>query len=165
MSVNNDLGGAAVVAYLGKWRSKLFRHPTLSFIKDRHWSEETSALDQLARSQTSNSRPTEVARVNLKIQRQLDQSVPVLNRCHGHFCLESRTLIPARSFCYVPPRLQHNAVVARKIHFSKLYQFVRPPIRHSSTCRCIRAISVRKFCSSRLSSASLAFSNVSIFAR
>jgi hypothetical protein len=42
----------------------------------------------------------DLVRVNVETLRQLDQRLLALDRGHGHFCLECRAVIPARSFCH-----------------------------------------------------------------
>jgi hypothetical protein len=42
----------------------------------------------------------DLVRMNVEILCQLDQRLLALDRGHGHFCLECRTMIPARSSCH-----------------------------------------------------------------
>ena len=42
----------------------------------------------------------DLVRVNVEILCQLDQRLLALDRGHGHFRLECRAVIPARSFCH-----------------------------------------------------------------
>jgi hypothetical protein len=71
-----------------------------------------------------------LVRMDVKVPRQLDQSLFTLDCGYSYFRLEGRAVSPrAVVLSWSCPHLQHHAAVARKIHLSLLFSFPEPPLK------------------------------------
>jgi hypothetical protein len=67
--------------------------------------------------------------MDVKVLRQLNQSLFTFDSGYNYFRLESRAVSPrAVVSSWSSPRLQHDAAVARKIHLFLLFSFPEPPL-------------------------------------